>query len=328
MNDSSALKITVIVTMYNRENQITKCLDSILRQSRRPFEVIVVDDASTDKSIDIVQMYNDPDKKIRLIAHPKNLGQNAALNTGYFNMKGDIVCFLDSDDEWYEDYLELAENIFDSNDEIDYIYSKVNLVNPVDITNLSSHDAKPIFYKMAFLASPGNLCMKREIAKSIFPLPNLGIYRRLNQDSYMNRDLVTVGKGFYLKKITLKKHVTSNSMSSSKGTQKNILKSWYLYYQDIEKDVIKYISSEQVISQRTFLSLLALSFNEKRIGLILYLLSRKKAKSFGINFLNYHLIYLKSIILFFNNIRMNYIEILKMLYNRPEILLKRYMNNL
>ena len=99
-------KITVIVPVYNVENYLRKCLDSIMAQTYKNIEIIVVNDGSTDTSGEICKEFSGMDHRIIYIEQ-ENAGLSAARNTGLNNMSGDYVTFVDSDD-WAElDYVEI-----------------------------------------------------------------------------------------------------------------------------------------------------------------------------------------------------------------------------
>lgn len=97
--------VSIIVPTYNRENVIERALGSILRQSYESYEVIVVDDGSTDHTADVVRKIQDD--RIRYIALPENQGVAHARNVGIREAKYDYIAFLDSDDEWLPDKLML-----------------------------------------------------------------------------------------------------------------------------------------------------------------------------------------------------------------------------
>ena len=99
-------KITVIVPVYNVESYLRKCLDSIIAQTYKNIEIIVVNDGSTDASGEICKEFAEIDHRIIYIEQ-ENAGLSAARNTGLENMSGDYVTFVDSDD-WIElDYVEI-----------------------------------------------------------------------------------------------------------------------------------------------------------------------------------------------------------------------------
>lgn len=94
------LKVSVIVPLYNVEKYIKKCLDSIVNQTLKDIEIIVVNDGSPDKSRKIVIDYQKKDKRIKLI-DKENGGQGSARNVGLKSAKGEYISYVDSDD-WIE----------------------------------------------------------------------------------------------------------------------------------------------------------------------------------------------------------------------------------
>lgn len=99
--------ISVIIPLYNKEPIIEKTISSVLSQSYNDFEVVIVDDGSTDGSASIVESMND--HRIRLIKQ-ENSGPSKARNTGVKNAQGEWVAFLDADDEFLSDALQLFAN--------------------------------------------------------------------------------------------------------------------------------------------------------------------------------------------------------------------------
>lgn len=90
--------ISVIIPLYNVEKYILQCLVSFEKQIYRDFELIIVDDGSTDKSVELIEEYQKKSSlKIKLIKQ-KNAGVSAARNVGLANANGDYICFVDSDD--------------------------------------------------------------------------------------------------------------------------------------------------------------------------------------------------------------------------------------
>lgn len=99
------MKFSVIIPVYNVEAYLKKCLDSVVKQTFMDYEVIVVDDESTDNSGQIAEEYAKKDARIRVI-HQKNKRQGGARNTGIENAKGEYLIFVDSDDYVSEHLLE------------------------------------------------------------------------------------------------------------------------------------------------------------------------------------------------------------------------------
>lgn len=104
--------ISVIMPVYNVDKYIKKCLDSLLAQTYKNFEVICINDSSPDCSGQIVSMYSDFDSRIKLISNDKNIGAGLSRNKGVDLATGDYVLFLDPDDWLEENALEiLVKNI-------------------------------------------------------------------------------------------------------------------------------------------------------------------------------------------------------------------------
>lgn len=111
-------KISVVIPLYNKEKSIARTIESILNQTLHDFELVIVDDGSTDNSVDIVRSFSD--ERIVLIQQ-KNAGPGAARNTGVRNAKADWIVFLDADDENLPDSLEFFAKMIDVHPEADII---------------------------------------------------------------------------------------------------------------------------------------------------------------------------------------------------------------
>ena len=138
-------KISVIVPVYNVEKWLNMCIDSILAQSYKNLEIILVNDGSTDKSKDICDSYSKKDNRVRVL-NIKNSGQSVARNIGLKEAKGDYILFIDSDDYISDKaIIEKFINILDSNN-YDFIYTsycrfedgneeKITEILPINLTN-------------------------------------------------------------------------------------------------------------------------------------------------------------------------------------------------
>ncbi len=126
-------KVSIIIPTYNRAEYVTQAIDSVLAQTYTDYEIIVVDDGSTDKTKEELLPYMD---KIRYI-YQENAGVSAARNTGIKIAKGEWLAFLDSDDEWLPEKLKNQTTFVQENPSIVAHTVNVNLINYHD-SGLSS----------------------------------------------------------------------------------------------------------------------------------------------------------------------------------------------
>lgn len=113
---------SVVIPLYNKQNYIAATLQSVLAQTFSDFEIIVVNDVSTDNSLAVAQTIND--SRIRIVSHEKNSGLSASRNTGIKNAVADYVAFLDADDLWKPLFLEKIQQLIVDYPEADLFASK------------------------------------------------------------------------------------------------------------------------------------------------------------------------------------------------------------
>lgn len=92
------MKISVVIPLYNAEPYIGRCLDSVLRQSYKNIEIVIVDDASTDASLSVVQRYQTQNPSVTIISHKQNKGAMMSRKDGYTAATGECLMFVDADD--------------------------------------------------------------------------------------------------------------------------------------------------------------------------------------------------------------------------------------
>lgn len=102
------MKFSVVIPLYNKEHYIEATIRSVLNQTCRDFEVLVVDDGSRDNSLALARKFESD--RVRIIPQ-ENQGVSVARNTGIRNAQGEFICFLDADDEWRPDYLATIDEL-------------------------------------------------------------------------------------------------------------------------------------------------------------------------------------------------------------------------
>lgn len=153
-------KISVVIPLYNKEKSIASTLQTVLNQTFTDYEIVIVNDGSTDNSVAEVEKLHDA--RIRLI-NQQNAGVSAARNRGIEDAKGELIAFLDADDEWKPEYL--ATQYF--------LYQKYPDCS-VFACNYEFHDAEgnvtpTIIHKLPFVGETGIMTNYFEVASCSNP---------------------------------------------------------------------------------------------------------------------------------------------------------------
>lgn len=129
---------SIIVPVYNCETYLSRCLDSVLNQSYKKIELILIDDGSTDSSGQICDFYKEKDKRV-VVIHKKNNGVSSARNDGLKFAKSKYICFLDSDDYISGEQFDEINNILKQHKNVELInFGFYSDVDDSDLNNLNS----------------------------------------------------------------------------------------------------------------------------------------------------------------------------------------------
>ena len=161
------VKITVAIPVYNDEKYLKESIDSILNQSFSNFELIIIDDGSTDHCPDIIKSYTD--SRIRVLTHPVNLGRSASRNDAIEHARGEYLIWMDADDIALPKLLAMQVEYLDKHPEIDI--SGVNLEYFHEKQEISNLPTQSNYIKAYTLFSPciSNLacCFRLEKLKKL-----------------------------------------------------------------------------------------------------------------------------------------------------------------
>lgn len=164
---------TVVIPLYNKEKYIRRAVNSILTQSYKNFEIIIVNDGSTDESLE--QIKDISDSRVRII-NQTNAGVSAARNKGIENARYQWIAFLDADDIWATDHLEVLERIVRKYPLSGLISNRIMSIQEgsTDILekNLSSYNIKSIDYfkeaaKDLSIVTSSSVCINRTVFEEI-----------------------------------------------------------------------------------------------------------------------------------------------------------------
>ena len=173
--------ISIIIPLYNKEASIATALRGVLAQTYQDFEVVVVDDGSTDGGAAVVETFDDP--RIRLIRQ-ENGGVSAARNRGIAEAKGEHVAFLDADDEWMPQFLEEIAALIAEYPECkaratNYIFNSNGVKSPTILRKIPFAEGRGVltnYFEVASYSHPpmwtSAVCIDRDLLQEIggFPL--------------------------------------------------------------------------------------------------------------------------------------------------------------
>lgn len=210
-------KVTVLIPAYNTEKYIGTAIESILNQTFKDFELIIVNDCSTDNTLNILKDYEKKDKRIKILSNKVNQKTARTLNTGLREAKGEYVARLDADDWSYPDRLEKQVKFMDENPDI--VLSSGNMeicdskLNKRKISNLPTSDEsiRKVFLQYNPTVSPA-MIWKRKLSEEIGGFSTNTVF----EDYMLFMDMSSKGKVANLKDVLIKYRVLNTSTSSTK----------------------------------------------------------------------------------------------------------------
>lgn len=137
------MQFSVVIPSFNRSALIAETLDAVLSQTHAPAEVVVVDDASTDDTSDVVSKYQ---KFVIFIQLAENSGQQVARNVGIANSRSELIAFCDSDDVWLPSHLKRHRELFRSQPALDFCFSNFRLMHGTQPSAGTKFDEAPPEY--------------------------------------------------------------------------------------------------------------------------------------------------------------------------------------
>lgn len=153
-------KVSVIVPNYNKGEYIEDCLMSVSRQTFKDFECIVIDDCSTDNSVDVIEKVISQDNRFRLIKNEKNMGVGVNRNIGISLSNSEYIVTLDSDDYISDNFLAECYNTMTSEPDCILVIPKVfNLYNDNEFVEYPTVDHIHVYNDVLYGNGITNCCM-------------------------------------------------------------------------------------------------------------------------------------------------------------------------
>ncbi len=257
------LSFSVVIPLFNKEKEIIRTLNSVFAQTKKPDEVIVVDDGSTDNGALLVKEHFNGD--VILIKQP-NKGVSAARNKGIIEAKNQFVCLLDGDDEWLPGYLEEMSNLITQFPSA--IFYSINLVFQNEegtkfqsaIGVKSNHfglieDFPKTFSKGYGLISSSSVCFRKEIIYEGITFPE---GKQRGEDIYLWLKMSMIGQLAFSGKPLVLIHLDAQNRSISQKGSVPYQYQWYFAEKTNLKtspnfqSIRKFIQSNAIISSYGF----------------------------------------------------------------------------
>jgi teichuronic acid biosynthesis glycosyltransferase TuaG len=217
-------KVSIVIPVHNSYNYLKKCLDSVINQTYKNFEILIIDDHSTDDSIKLVRSFKD--KRIKIFSS-NNYGISYARNKGIYEACGDYICFLDSDDYWDKNKLKKQVDFIKKNNYA-FIYTKYMYVDELGNNKRVANVALKLNYNSAIkntciFTSTVMLNMKILNKEDIY-MP----YVKYGEDSACWWQILKKGYTAYsIQEVLVYYRLSKNSFSANKI--KAIIGTWKIY---------------------------------------------------------------------------------------------------
>lgn len=274
-NDKSPL-ISIIVPIYNTAKYLPKCLDSIITQTYKNLEIILINDGSTDNSGEIIKKYTKKDKRIKTI-NQENQGQSNARNNGLKIASGNYISFIDSDDTIEPNFIEKLLNTYDDNTSlsvcgINYKRLKNKTSENVYINPLRHKNQKESYksYILYLLAIDGRLY------SSVNKLYRSNTAKKCQFDEKINFAEDTKFVLDYLKKAEEKiKFVLEPLYIYNFGTEDSTMKTTSIDWKNWKRsynDLKKWLGKNPTLNEKFWLHMVYLRWH------ISYIRSKRRAK--------------------------------------------------
>lgn len=228
---------SVVVPTFNRGKVISRCINSVLNQTYRNIELIIIDDGSKDNTMEIVEEFSD--SRVRYI-YQENAGAQVARNHGLCEAKGEYISFLDSDDEWLPQIVERFVEEFEKDSEVDCVYCQSGLIR--DGALVYAHrdrlQGKEIYketLEQGYITSPTFMAIRLEKMRAI---GEWDVSLKASQDDDICFRIAKAGyKIKLIDEILAIYHDDGDNKIMS--DQKRLADAWYVLWSKYEADTIR-----------------------------------------------------------------------------------------
>lgn len=251
--------VSIIIPIYNSEKYLIECLDSVLEQTYSDFELILIDDGSTDISLQICRKYEERDSRIKVLTQ-KNAGQASARNLGIENADGDYIAFIDSDDAISPDVFQNAIDAFTNDKDLDVVQFPLYLNYGTEKAFLNNKKSQKIsgntnLWKQWIEKDNISWIVCNKIfKKQVFE--NLRFPKMIYEDNFINAEILDtiqnlkiIDKGIYYYYTRIGSTTnTNNSEKKEKDTQKVNFKIYESVKNNKDLSIAKTIIQEKILN--------------------------------------------------------------------------------
>ncbi|MBD1845957.1 glycosyltransferase family 2 protein [Cyanobacteria bacterium FACHB-63] len=234
------MKISIIINNYNYQEYVGEAIESALNQTLPANEIIVVDDFSSDQSVQILKNRFSSISQIKLVLKNKNEGQLSAFQAGFSASIGDIIFFLDADDLFQDTYLETALNFYQNHPDCDFLFtsaelfgSEARIATCYDRTRDLGFSRISTAYRRTWIGHrTSTLSIKRQVLDQILPIPYLEDWRIRADDCLVYGASIANAHKYYLNEPLVKYRVHGNNGHYGKSKTRSLE-----YFQQYEQAV-------------------------------------------------------------------------------------------
>lgn len=252
--------VSVIIPFFNRLDLLMSSIDSVMEQTYRPIELILVDDNSTDQvDLKVIDGFHSKDLTVKILRNKKNIGPGSSREVGRLIAKGDYLTYLDSDDFWHKNFLEKLVSNLEANPDYGMAYSKTLLIRSTGNYLRNKNDKAfesiiPIIFDVHGRPWATSSCVwRRETVNKIGPWSSARIWEDYEYDvraAICNNKIIHIPEIlFYMnmeskQKISMVKNTKSMIAEKAKSIlsiARHLRKSPFFKDQDIRKRIVYYL---------------------------------------------------------------------------------------